>query len=202
MRTAMMTLAVVGLLAAPSLGVINVKLVADGPIVDGKVQLAYGATTTIRIMALGTSSGILSLAGDVVASAADPILLTSNPGSGGFPPAFNPPMPFAPKVGSPGPNGGWINWGTQRTDWIAPDPTLGMTEYVEIFHYTITATAPGPGDVHLSVILHMVSPYKALEIDKTGVIGMLKGTTIHVPEPMTMGLLALGGLIAVRRRLV
>jgi hypothetical protein len=196
MRTVLMTLAVVGLLAVPSLGVINVELVPD------KAVLAYGESTIIHIMAQGTSSGILSLAGDVVANPADPILLTSNPGSGGFPPAFNPPMPFAPKVGSPGPNGGWVNWGTQRTDWIAPDPTFGMTEYVEIFHYSITATAPGPGDVHLSITLKTVGAYKPLEVDKTGVIGMLKGTTIHVPEPMTMALLALGGVIAVRRRLV
>ena len=199
MRTVMMTLVVASLLATPSLGIINVKLIADGPVVDGKVQLAYGATTTIRVMAQGTSSGILSLAGDVVANTADPILLTSNPGSGGFPPAFSPP-PILQKPGSPGPNGGWINWGTGQTYWDVPDPNLGRLNYVEVFHYTITGTAPGPGDVHLSITLKTVGGYKPLEVDKTAVLGELTGVTIHVPEPMTLTLLTMAGLVAVRRR--
>jgi hypothetical protein len=40
MRNLLMALGVVGLLAAPSLGVVNVKVTADGQIIASKVQLA------------------------------------------------------------------------------------------------------------------------------------------------------------------
>ena len=66
MRNLVLALLVVGLLAAPSLGVVNVKITADGPVVAGQVQLVQGTSTTVRIWAQGTAAGVYSLGGYIV----------------------------------------------------------------------------------------------------------------------------------------
>ncbi len=200
MRNLLMAVVTAGLLAASSPGVINVAVVADGPVVDGKVQLEVGATTTVRIMAQ-SAGGIFSMSGDVVANLADPTLLTSNADSWSIPVAFNPFSPPYPPHGEPGPNGGWINWAVQQPNYLNPDPNIGVANYVEVFEYTVTATAPGPGDVHLMPVLHAVDGYKPMEVNKGTILGTLTGVTIHVvPEPATLCLLALGGMLVARRR--
>jgi hypothetical protein len=200
MRTLMMALVVAGVLATSSQGVVNVKVVADGPIVSGKVQLANSASTTIRILGQGTTAGLFALAGSVRAGAGNPVLLTSV-GPMVFAPEYNPTGLFTPKPGVPGPNGGWENFGTQQTDWGTPDSSLGRAAYIEVCHYTITALPAGTGDVTLSFTYGLtISGYKPLETDKTGVLGTLTPVTIHVPEPIGMALLALGSLVLTRRR--
>jgi hypothetical protein len=186
-----MALVVVGLLAAPSLGVVNVSLSADS------ASINVGQTTVVHIMGQGTQAGLFSLAGDITATgdagtlgSTGPMVFNSN---------FSPTGLFTAKPGTAGVNGAWSNFGSQQTDWGTPDATLYKAALGDVASYTITGLAPGV--VTLSFVSKSVSGYKPLETDKTGVLGQLVPVRITVvPEPVTMALLALGGLVVARRR--
>lgn len=192
MRNLLTALVVVGLLAAPSLGVINVKITAD------ETNLTPGATTTVRIWGQGTDAGLYSLAGDVVASG-DAGVLTSTAGSLAFSPLFHPTSLFAPNPGAAGANGGWNGFGTMQTTWDTPNPDLGRDDYIEVASYTVAAG--NQGTVSLSFVAQSISGYKPVETNKALTLGAVTPVAINVvPEPVTMALLAIGGLVAVRRR--
>lgn len=202
MRTLLTTLVVVGLLAAPSLGVINITVAADGPVVDGKVQLNNAGTTTIRLYAQGTASGIYSIAGDIIA--AGPTLLTSNVGSFVWAPEMTPIGLFTPKQGSAGPNGGWSNFASVRTDYLMPDSNFAKDSMALMCSYTVTAASTGTGDITLSFVGKTVNGIKTSEVetDKSTILGTFTPVTISVvPEPTVLTLMALGGLAMIRRHL-
>ena len=211
MRTLVMALVVVGLLAAPSLGMIYFKLTVDGPVVGqvnigdsygDLVRVATGATTTIHLWGMGTTLGLFAFAGSVVAGASDPMLLTTNASSMVFSPLYNPSAPFPPKPGTAGSNGGRDNFGSQQTDWGNPRADLGRTAYIELCSYTVTATSSDFGIVNLRFVPGTVSGYKPIETDKSSVLCptiALVGIQV-IPEPMTLTLLALASLVVVRRR--
>lgn len=199
MRRVMLVLVVIGLLAAPGSTAIFVKITADGPIVDGKVQLDNGASTTIRVYGMGTDSGLYSIGGSVQAVPTDPPLLTSV-GPMVFTPEFNPSGLFNPIYGTPGLNGGWNEFGTCQTNWGVPDPIIARYDYAEICNYTVTAAPTGSGDVTLFFSAATVGGYKLIEVNKTASFGTFIPVTIHVvPEPVTLALLTLGALAVVRR---
>lgn len=193
MRNLLMALLVVGLLAAPSLGVINVKLTAD------QTSLAAGQSTTVRLWAQGTGAGIYAMGGDIKPAITDAAgQLVSTAASFAFTSDFIPTGLFSPKLGTALANGGWQNFGSQQTTWDTPNSSLGKAAFVEVAHYTVTAQ-PGLNSVTLTFAGKSVSGYKPLETDKTGVMGTNASVTI-TPEPVTMALLAIGGLVVARRR--
>lgn len=194
MRLLAIATVVTGLLAASSHGTINIKLTADDTVLDND------QSTTVRLWAQGTQAGIFSLAGDIVASG--DCVLTASPGSAGWQPVFSPNFGLFPIIGGPGPCGGWQGIGSQQTDYLTPDLTLGKNDYVELFHYTVTANpAPAAGTTTLSFTGKSVGGYKPAECDKGTVIGTITPLQIQVtPEPATLALVALGGLLAFRRR--
>jgi hypothetical protein len=187
------------------MAVVNVKLVPD------KSMLSPGESTVVRIYAQGTAAGLFSLGGYISATGPEDILTSvgpmvfSNPG-------YTPFGLFIPKA-YPGTTnyskGGFgdltpsdSGFGTQQTDWGTPDADLGKTDYVEVCHYTVVMdTVPtGPWSVTLHFNAKTVGGYKPLEVDKTGVLGTITDAVIATPEPMTLTLLALGGLFMARRR--
>jgi len=190
------------------MAVINVKVTADD------TWLVSGESTVVRIWAQGTVAGVYALGGYIVATwvSGDPDVLTSTALSMVFDPLFNPTFPFTPKPGAPDAagKGGWgdlvpaaAGFGTLQTGWAAPDATLGKADYVEICHYHVVADAfPLNGIVSLGFVPKTVFGFKPLETDKSvPVFGTLTPVVITVtPEPMTLALLALGGLALVRRR--
>jgi hypothetical protein len=128
-----MALVVVGLLAAPSLGVIYVKLTADD------TELLNGESMIVRVWARGTAAGVFSIGGYIVPTwrSGYPDVLTSKADSMTFDPLFNPPSEYiAPKPGAPDAagKGGWgdlfpstAGFGTMQTAWWnAVDETPGQ----------------------------------------------------------------------------
>jgi hypothetical protein len=205
MRNLLIALLVVGFLAAPSFGVVNVKVVADQPVLN------VGQSTTVRILAQGTVNGVYSLGGYISAAGAQDVL--TSVGAMSFDPLFSPTGLFTPKAPTGGTNygkGGWgdatpttSGFGTQQTSWDVPNANLGKADYVQVAWYTVTADAAvaSPQSVTLSFVSKSVSGYKPLETDKTGVLGTITNASIQVvPEPVTMALLAIGGLLVARRR--
>jgi hypothetical protein len=186
-----MAVVVAGLLAAPSLGVINVKLTADHPLMD------IGQSTTIRIWAQGTNAGVYSLAGNITAVSGDS--LAAVPGSILWTPEFSGMyFPF-PIIGTAGDHGGWNNFWARQADWATPNPDLGRTDYIQVANYRVQCV--GTGLTTLAFSGASVNGYKPQEVDKTGVLGTLLSVQIvGVPEPVSVALLAMGVLAAAKRR--
>jgi hypothetical protein len=204
MQRLLMALLVTVLLAAPSLGVINIKVVADSPV------LSVGQSTVVRIFAQGTNAGVFALGGYIEATGSTDWLTTV--GTMSFDSLYSPAGLFPPKA-YPGTTnyakGGFgdatpVNsgFGTQQTDWGTPIPSCGRDEYVQVCHYTIVADgwSYGSTNVTLRFVPKTIAGYKPLEVDKTGILGLVTPAVITTPEPMTLVLLALGGLAAARRR--
>lgn len=205
MQRLLMALVIVGLLAAPGMAVVNVKLVADKPV------LAPGETTVVRIFAQGTSAGLFSLGGYISATGNQDVLTSI--GNMSFSGPYHPIDLFFPKDYPDTDNyskGGYgdatpanSGFGTQQTDWGIPNSELGKAEYVEVCYYTVIAdvTPATPQSVTLHFNAKTVGGYKPLEVDMTGVLGTITDAVITVtPEPMTIALLALGTVAAIRRR--
>ncbi len=168
MRTLAMVAATVGVLAVPGPGLINIMLTADQP------TLHVGESTTVHIWAQGTQAGIYSAAGSVVASGPDGTL-TSVPGTFAWTLAFLPKYWYV--LGTAGPNGGWVDWGSVRQDYLNPIPTLGRDNYVELASYMVTGAASGAAT--LVVVPGTVRGWYFVENDK-------QATTIGTNAPLTI----------------
>jgi hypothetical protein len=186
--------AVVGLLAELSFGLINVKLVAD------QTALAPGQTTTVHILGEAVGAGLFSLAGDVVASGT-PGGLSANPGSFMWMPDFN-PVPMGnlyARLGTPADNGGWIGFGSVQTERVT-DYYFARDSFVELASYAVTAQTVA-GSVSLTFVGRTYSGFVPLATDGTKNLGTITPVTISiVPDPATLALLAVGGLLIGRRR--
>lgn len=192
MKTLHLAAAICGLLTVPGLAVINITLTAD------QATLNVGETTTIRLWGQGTVAGLWSLGGNITAAGDPGVLKVKVPVNCAWHPLFSAGGLYAWPP-TPGPNGGWGPLGSEQTEWGTPDSDFAKWEPVDLFDYTVQAT--GPGTVTLSFTGANVSGFKPMECDKTGVMGTLTPVTITVtPEPVTMIMLTLGGLLARRRR--
>jgi hypothetical protein len=178
MRSVVIALAAVGVLAGPVLGVINVKLTADD------TSLEPGQTTTVRVLVQGTSAGIYSLAGSIIASGT-PGTLVANGGSLAWVPAFARETFPASVLGAPGNNGGWSSFGSIQNSFLNPDKTFAKADYVELASYTVTAQ-PGSGLVVLSFVAGPVGGHKPLECDITEVLGTFTPVAIAVGSALAV----------------
>jgi hypothetical protein len=116
---------------------------------------------------------------------------------------FNPTALLTPKSGTPSAGGGWTGLGTGQTNWGTPDNTVYKYALGEVCSYTVSVVPSGwyGNCVTLTFVPKTINGYKPLEVDKTGVIGSIIPVTITgAPEPMTLSLLGLSGLVLVRRR--
>ncbi len=193
MRTILMTLVVVGLLAAPSLGVINITLVSN------KASIAVGETATISILAQGTVAGVAGVGGDIVGTTTIGAGALSSSNFAWDTAMFWSPM-FPGTYGTAGANGGWSQFSSGQTAF-PPSSLYGKAAPVVTGTYTVTGVTAGT--VRLDFINSPISihGYKSIEVDKSVIMGTITPVTIAItPEPATMVLLAIGGLLAARRR--
>ena len=89
MRNLLIALLVVGFLAAPSFGVVNIKLVPDS------ATLAPGQSTVVRLLAQGTNAGVYSMGGYITAAGLADALTST--GQMTFTSSFQPTGLFTPK---------------------------------------------------------------------------------------------------------
>lgn len=190
MRHTLVAAVAVCLLVGASFGAINVKLVAEA------TSLSVGDQTTIDLMAMGTQSGVNQVVGAISATPSNSGVLQSSSLVWAWPFAS---LPGAGVLdGTPGANGDWLNIaGGQTLPVIA---NLGKTAYVLVCSYTVKALKPG--SVSLSFIPGLINGCRSNEIGGPITIGTVTGTAITVttPEPTTLALLALAGLVAARRK--
>ncbi len=189
MRSFVMVLVVVGLLAAPSLGLVNVR------IVPSQTQLNVGEQTVVAIE-VGTGEvgvGVYALSGSVIPSAAG---VLANVGDLTFDPAYRAAPSFPYTVGTAG-NGGVAGFGSVRTGATTTDDH-GDLEWVPFATYTVVGASLGT--VELNFVEGLYGGWLPLDSNGNGLGTVTSGTITVVPEPTTMALLALGGLLIARRR--
>jgi hypothetical protein len=206
MRNLLMALVVVGLLVAPSFAAptLNVQILANGQ-ASASVLPGTAVAMTLQVKGDGTSPalGVADVAGSIVANVAGGMV------SSGF--AFAPAWTgtFADTqnyLGTPGANGGWDNFGVTQNTALADSntPTYGQGVFVNLASWTVVA---GSKTTTFSFVpddnFDFGPLYNALVgVDaSTGMVfNLIPASIVVVPEPVTMALLALGGLVIARRR--
>ncbi len=193
MRSLMIAL-VVGLLVAPSFGLINVALTASN------LTPMPADVITITVSGQGSAAGLYALGVNSVASTSDGGVLTTV-GPGTWVAAMIPPNPFTTKNGVVAANGGLSQIGSEQVNYLSPDPTYALNSLVPVFSYQVTVGNTPGSHVTLSLTTGTYGGYKCAETNKATAIGALTPVTITImPEPVTMALLAIGGLLVARRR--
>jgi hypothetical protein len=193
MRNLVLALVVVGLLAVPSFGAVNVSLTAVNS------SIAVGETATIYVSGQGDVAGLFSLAGNVTASTSDGGALTSTAASSVWDVNFSPTFGLTPKPGTAGVNGGWSLFGSEQTNYLSPDANYAKAAPVAVFSYKVVGATQGHVTLHFAPAT--VSGYKCTETNKAVTMGTITDVVVTItPEPATMVMLALGGLALIRRR--
>ena len=198
MRNLLLSLVVVGLLAAPSMAVLNVKLIAD------KTTLNVGDTAVVSVQMNSSSAtkGIGQLGGNI--TAAGLLALTTN-NNWAWTPGFT--ASVSPVSGTAGVNGAMASFGSAQPASGTVN-TLGTNSvWVTVATYSVTALpVASETQVVLSLTPALVGgfgPIKSVFIPPSAdsTLGVSTPLTLTVtPEPVTMALLALGGLFVARRR--
>lgn len=178
MRNVLSGMVFMSLLTGQAQALINIRLTADS------TSLSPGQTTTIRIWAQGTESGIFSLGGHIVASG--PAVLTATPGTFAWNPAFSPNEIFEPEDGEPGANGGWSGFGSVQTQWSQPDSACAKADYVQVASYVVSA-GTNSGEVLLTFAGARILGFMPLEVDGTITMGTLTPVSIRVIGPALEG---------------
>lgn len=190
MRNQLMALVVVALAAAQSTASVSVRLVSD------KSCLAISETATISIQMQGTTKSPGQLGGDIHVSGPGTVVLSNF----AWVPQFT--GPIAPSSGYALADGGWGGFGSGQA--IPTSGTVGLAPSWWTVA-TFTVTCPGLEYVTLSITPAYYAGYGPCKsiagpiVDST--IGTLTPVVIAgLPEPVSLALLAVGGLIVARRR--
>ena len=187
----MAVILMVGLLAGPGYGEVDLWVESSA------ASIPVGGTATIRLLAGGVHTGVQSLGGRVVPSSSD-ILANSNLWFNSY--DFDgTSTPFTINGAQLEPNGDCAVGAWQG---YPVNTSLGYVVPVTVLTYSVTGLAPGT--VTLSWHDNIPGMYMAVITHDTagneGGIGVSTATITVTPEPATLSLLALGGLLLARRR--
>ncbi len=191
MRSMMASLIIVGLLAAPSLAEVDVQIVPA----DTQIQMNGQTTVTVQVRTGVGGVGVYSLGGDILASGTGG--LQAMAGSFTFDSEYLGSDLFAPIEGAAGANGGWAGFGSVRTGSLLIDGH-GDSSWVDFATYTIEGTSLG--DVTLAFSSRKIGGWMPLDTNEAGMGTSASATITVVPEPATLAMLALGGMVLIRRR--
>lgn len=193
MRNLLMALVVVALVAAPAMASVSVRLVWDG----GDIWI--GQTATVSIQMQGSTKSPGQLGGDIHAFSVDGGRVVSS--NFAWVPQFT--APYSPLSGAALSDGGWGGFGSMQP--IPNDRTVGLApNWWTVATFTVTGAQMGYVTLAITpAYTGGFGPCKSIAnptIDST--IGTLTPVVISVgiPEPVSLVLLAVGGLFAARRR--
>ncbi len=195
MRNFLIAVVLVGLLAAPSLAAswLDIKVEPGSSVID----LGEQTVVTLMVRNRVPGEGVYGLQGSVIPTVLDgtpPVL--ANVGGLTFDPAYQAAPPsFSSEVGTPG-NGGVADFGSARTGLTVDEH--GQT-WVPFATYTVKGVNQGVVNLWFEYefddpIVQVVPSPDAANVYSVG------ATITVVPEPATLAMLALGGLLIARRR--
>lgn len=170
MKSLWMATAMVGLVAASSLGVVSVQIVSD----KSTLNLGETAVITIKVKA-PAGVGVSALAGSINASG--PGLTASG---FAFASAFNRPAgEYMSVLGAAGANGGWASFGSGQNAQLMNNTTAtyGANTWVNFATYTVTG-AYGGDSVTLSFAPAEVGGFLLVSTDKDETLGTNASVTL------------------------
>lgn len=205
MRNLLWTFAVLSVAAAPVMGTINVRLVPANATLDPNGVL-FPATTTVALQFNLDTKAIGIVAGNITDSNKAAAAATGLTWIAQF--ANNATSPA--QTGASDGNGGWA--GFAGTQMVPNDTTLGLNQWSTVLTLSVGALAPGASEftfVNVPVLNPATGQNRATSSLSLGgipakfdtTIGTITPCTINVvPEPVSLALLAIGGLVIARRR--
>lgn len=200
MRNLLAVAVVVGLLAVPSFGegTMTLTLLANGA---PNVTVAPGTDVTISLFVKGDTQAVSSVAGSITANPA-----AGANGASGFTPVANlwagasaDPWNLLPTYG---PNGAVLNFALQQNTALADSntPAYGLGQDVLMATWTVKALAPiATYGFERDDSFALSNLYNCLVGNDTMDL-VVNSATVATPEPVSLALLALGGLVVARRR--